>query len=163
MSHKPTSPRPDLGRHANQSELPAPEPSTPSTLERVTMNQIFRQAARCGVLAEGDDPETLYQTIRWLFEDLSPKGTMEMMLVSQIIGTYLVIMHQLYLSTKECTPESVNVRINMVAKLQRVMTQQLNLLASLRGICSQKVRIERIDISGGQSIIGSQVDQGGRG
>lgn len=126
---------------------------TPSS---AVIQQIFRQAARCGVLAPGDDPKVLYQTIDFLFKDLRPKGAMEMLLTAQIISTYLVITNQLYLSTKENLLEAANVRVNMVVKLQKVLTQQLGLLASLRGICAQKIRIERVNVTdGGQALFGS--------
>ncbi len=121
---------------------------------------IFHQALRCGVLVNGDDPKEFYRAVRWLFNDLRPVGAMESMLAGQIIGTYLVISYQLYKSTQDTYLEGTTARINLVVKLQRVLTQQLSLLASLRGMCSQKVRIERIDITGGQSIIGSQVGRG---
>ena len=135
-------------------------PSTKDT----ALNQIFHHAARCGSLTGGDDPEVLFQTIRFLYKDIDPKGATEMLLASQIIGGYLITMHQMHMATKECTADSVKARINICTKLMRVQTQQLNLLTSLKGMRSQNVRVTHLSISGGNSVIGigSAVKQGGQ-
>lgn len=132
------------------------------TLTVEVANQIFRQLGRCAVLSKGDEPSVLYDTILWFMRDLNPRGALETMMVSQAISSHFIAMHQLYLSSHEENLEAVNSRINIATKLQRSLSSQLSQLMSMRGLKSQQqvVRIERVDISGGQSIIGSQVEAG---
>lgn len=122
--------------------------------------QIFSQVVRCATLTPEQHPKDYIGFIQQLFDELQPCGAIQRILVAQTIASYLVSMEQLAQAAREQTPEGANLRISMAAKLQKILTQQLGLLASLRGLKFQKVRIERIDISGGQSIIGSQIERG---
>ena len=129
-------------------------------MEKPTTNfmprQMFINAGLCASTIPGVDQKELYRCLRWMFNDMHPKNALEGILVSQIMGTYQVMMHQLHLISRESSLEGANTRTNMVARLQKMMTQQLSQLATLRGEVrpQQVMRIERVDVTGGQTVIG---------
>lgn len=135
--------------------------STPSTSPpKDIAHQILLQVGRCATPSRGEDPSALYETVIWLVEQLKPQGPMETMVVSQVVANHLITMRELGLLSRESDLQAAGTRASIVSKLQKSFNQHLNLLASLRGLRQQQVRIERIDINGGQAIVGSQVDRG---
>lgn len=139
-------------------EKPTRQKTSPH--EALIADQILAQVGRCAVPAREEDPAALYETVIWLVQQLNPQGPMETMVVSQAVANHLITMQELGILAKEHDLQAAGTRASIVTKLQKSFNQHLNLLASLRGLRQQQVRIERIDINGGQAIVGSQVGRG---
>ncbi len=143
---------------ASISQTPTPHHRPPS--QDVT-NHIFYLAGRCGVTVPGESQDRLFETISWLYRDMAPVGAMQALLVSQITSAFLIAQTQLHASTSEADLQAINIRVGMASKLMKVMNLQLNLLATLKGMKVQSVKVEHLNVNGNSVIgIGGHVEQG---
>lgn len=126
-------------------------------------DQILVQVGRCAVPTKNDNVDLLFESVIWLMRELKPQGGLESMVVSQAVASHLIIMNQLNVLAREPSLQAEQSRATIITKLQKSFNQHLNLLASLRGMRQQQIRIEKIDINGGQAVVGCQVGTDGRG
>jgi len=139
---------PEGGTHRGVSSRRA---SIHYDLEETILEQIFQ----CCTAHQGD-PETMSSAVFALLDELKPQGGLEHMLVAQAISAHFVSMAQLSSSVRASSPNLQSVHIGLATKLQKIFTQQLSMLASLRGSKKQHVRVEHFYVgAGGQAIVGN--------
>jgi|GEM_PF-3973156 len=91
-----------------------------------------------------------------MMAELHPRDGFEGMLISQMLQTHDLAMNQLgRLRCKASNSEMFSILLNQTAKLQRLFLEQVQALDRHRNRGQQRIVIERVDISGGQAIVGS--------
>lgn len=88
-------------------------------------------------------------------QDINPKGAIEEMLATQMIGTHKLILTAMTFAYKMMLPEMIGNYVNALTKLSRTFTTQMEALNRHRGKGQQKMTVEHVHVnSGGQAIIG---------
>ena len=123
--------------------------------------EIITQATRTVPYTDGQEQENL-ESITAALMEVAPRDPLEAMLVVQLITTHRLAMCRLAGIKAECQSSvGADMRINQAIKLEKLFSRQLEALQKYR-TCGQPqcIRIERVSISGGQSIVGSNVQKG---
>jgi hypothetical protein len=121
---------------------------------------LFEQVMQCAGSFKGDQ-EMLLGAVRAMRDDLAPNGTLEQMLVAQMISTHLSSLSQLSQSIRATSPSDQALHVQLASKMQRIFLQQVNVLASLRGAKAQQVNIRHIYMAEGSQAVIGQVQRGG--
>ena len=92
-------------------------------------------------------------------QDINPKGAIEEMLATQMIGTHKLILQTMRVSNAMSvgmlSPEIMSGYIGSLTKLSRTFMAQTEALNKHRGKGQQKMTVEHVHVnSGGQAIIG---------
>jgi hypothetical protein len=123
--------------------------------------ELIAQATQAVPPKNGQEQHNLESIIGALME-ISPQNGLEAMLGVQLVTTHKLAMHSLSgVNAAGQSPLGADMRIAQAARLMRLFNQQMETLHKYRTRGQpQRIRIERVNISGGQAIVGSSVQKG---
>jgi len=122
-------------------------------------NTVYRPVGQSAEEEKDASFDTLAQLIAY-----KPKGVLEGMLVSQMVGTHNAAMECLRRAQlPEQTPEGRELNLKNGAKLMGLFTRQVEALDKHRNRGQQKITVEHVTVNaGGQAIVGGvKVGDGG--
>ncbi len=113
---------------------------------KVLLQQLVNSAIKSGA-----DSEVTINAIYDILTEAAPKGPIETMLTVQMVATHFAALTFMRHATDSLCPED---RIHLSTKLMKVFIEQMAALRENRHKGRQEIRVEHVNISGGQNILG---------
>lgn len=113
--------------------------------------QILLQQIANSAVRSGPDRELTINAIYDMLSETAPKGAIETMLTVQMIATHFAALNLLRHATDAICPED---RLHLATKLMKTFTEQMAALQNNRRKGRQEIRVEHVNITGGQNILG---------
>jgi hypothetical protein len=98
-----------------------------------------------------------------IFSEMAPKDPLESMLCVQMIAVHFQASELMRQATMCSLPETCQSYLNLATKLMRTYGRQMDTFRKNRLKGRQEIRVEHINITGGQNIVGTVNHEGGGG
>ncbi len=136
-------------------------------IENLAINSLMDVIKTFGLDIKAESNHDEHKRLIVQLQDINPKGAIEEMLATQMIGTHKLILQTMRVSNGMTSglisPEMMNGFVGSLTKLSRTFTAQMEALNKHRGKGQQKMTVEHVHVnSGGQAIIG-QVEAAPKG
>ena len=117
------------------------------------------------VKQDGYQDKIVLESTLSMIESISPQNGLEAMLAIQIVSVHNMAMEMSKrVMLKEQTVEGVDTGVNMVNKLMRTFTIQMDALKKYRTGGKQTIQVQHVNVNeGGQAIVGNVEGGGGNG
>jgi hypothetical protein len=128
-------------------------------IEDLAANSLLDVIKTFGIDIKDESNHEEFKRLAIQVQDINPKGAIEEMLASQMIGTHKLILQAMRVSNAMSvgmlSPQIMSGYIGSLTKLSRTFMAQTEALNKHRGKGQQKMTVEHVHVnSGGQAIIG---------
>lgn len=166
--HGPSNSAPPV-RQDSQSRLPDAHTHWRARLQTAfktdnadVATTFMLQALNSVAMTEAGKSRTVDYVVASIGE-IEPKNSIEAMLAAQMVSVYLQSMEMMRLGSRCTFSETCRQYLSLANQLMRLYLHQAETLRKLRNNGRQQIRVEHVNISGGQNIVGTVTHSNERG